>query len=333
MSRNAKLSDVARMAGVSTATVSRVFNKPDIVRPDVRQRVIEAAKRLGYTPNPAAKALRSRKSRMVGVVIPTLDHAIYARMVNSAEATLVGAGYMILVVSVGFDNSRVYERIRLLVERGAEALIVVGAIEDADARRFLAEKRIPAVTTYSFQGEGELPSIGFDNHAATAKVLEYLTGLGHRAVAMVVGPTTGNDRQQARIRAYREGMAAIGRPGLLIEKAYSMANGIEAMRTIAAQAPETTAVMCSSDVFAFSAISECRRMGLRVPDHLSITGFDDLDFASELDPPLTTVAVPAAEMGQRCADALLHALEHGRPIIPLLLDTTLVVRSSTARPR
>jgi len=101
---------------------------------------------------------------------------------------------------------------------------------------------------------------------------------------------------------------------------------------VIAEAPDTTALVCSSDVFAFSALAECRRAGRRVPEDLSVTGFDDLDFAAQLDPPLTTVAVPAVEMGQRCAEALVHALERDRPIAPLRLDTTLVVRASTGRP-
>src|SRR5436190_13522384 len=119
-----KVKDVAKQANVSVATVSRSFNNPDAVREDVRNRVLAIAKKLGYSPNPAAKALRMQRTHIVGAVVPTLDYAIYARMLNSFQETMSAAGYMVFVLAVGFDNSKLYEPVRQLVDRGAEGLLI-----------------------------------------------------------------------------------------------------------------------------------------------------------------------------------------------------------------
>jgi LacI family transcriptional regulator len=329
-----KVSDVALRAGVSVATVSRSFNRPATVREEVRTRVIEVARSLGYSPNPAAKALRMQRTHIVGAVVPTLDYAIYAQMLNRFQAALSTSGYMVFMLAVGFDNTDIYEPVRQLVDRGAEALLVVGRIEDKRLQAFLEDNRIPTVTTYSYQHDGAFPSIGFDNYAATRQLADYLIRLGHRDIVMISGPTRGNDRQQSRIGAFRDAAAAAGieKSTHVIERTYSLLEGAAAMRAIHTEFPATTAVMCNSDVFAFGVLSECKNRGIGVPRDLTVTGFDNQDFASLLDPPLTTIGVPALEMGARSAEALLQAMKTGRAIASIRLDTNLIVRSSTASP-
>jgi len=334
MKPKTKVSDVAHRARVSVATVSRTFNTPAAVRENVRKRVIAVAQSLGYSPNPAAKALRMQRTNIVGAVVPTLDYAIYAQMLNSFQTALSASGYMVFVLTVGFDNTHLYEPVRLLVDRGAEALLIVGRIEDDRARTFLAERRIPTVTTYSYQADDPIPSIGFDNYAATRQLADYLVRLGHRHMVMISGPTRGNDRQQSRIRAFREAAAEAGiaKTAQVIERTYSLREGAAVMRSIHADFPATTAVMCNSDVFAFGVLSECKNLRLHVPEDLTVTGFDNQDFAGLLDPPLTTIAVPATEMGARSAEALLNAVKTRQRIASARLETNLIVRSSTASP-
>jgi LacI family transcriptional regulator len=326
---------VAEAAGVSIATVSRTFNEPALVREDVRKRVLQAAEVLGYIPNPAAKALRLQRTRIIGAVIPTLDHAIYARLVNAFQERLATAGYTVVVLTVGFDNSRVASAIRQVVERGAEALMIVGSLEDQELKHFLAVKRTPMVQTYSYAPSSGYPSIGFDNGAATASVVDHLLGLGHRDFVFLAGPTAGNDRQIARIAAYRERLAhaGLGSAGIVIETRYTFQCGIDALRQIRRNHPETTAVVCSSDILAFGVLHACRTDGIAVPSELSVTGFDDLDFAALLDPPLTTVAIGADEMGRAAGERIAAALDGSGQIEGLHLSTRLVVRASTAEPR
>lgn len=256
-------------------------------------------------------------------------------MLNSFQAALSTSGYMVFMLAVGFDNTDIYEPVRQLVDRGAEALLIVGRIEDKRLQAFLEDSRIPTVTTYSYQHDGAFPSIGFDNYAATRQLADFLIRLGHRDIVMISGPTRGNDRQQNRIRAFRDAAAAAGidKSTHVIERVYSLLEGAAAMRTIHTEFPAATAVMCNSDVFAFGVLSECKNLRIRVPKDLTVTGFDNQDFAGLLDPPLTTIDVPALDMGARSAEALLQAMKTRRPIASIRLDTNLIVRSSTASPR
>jgi LacI family transcriptional regulator len=325
--------DVAKKAGVSIATVSRSFSAPDVVRDDVRQNVLEIARMLGYSPNPAAKALRLQRTHIVGAIIPTLDYAIFARMIDSFQETLANFNYMTIVLSTGFDNSRIYDKVRLLVDRGAEALLLVGGIEDPDLRKYLKDVAIPVVTTYSYFPDEIVPSIGFDNYAATRSMMDYLLGLGHREFAMIAGSPRGNDRQRSRIQAFADSLQTAGLTGAdrVLIRPFSIEDGATAMRQIRDQYPMVTAVVCNTDIFAFGVLSECRALGIKVPDQISVTGFDDADYTSRLDPPLTTIAVPAQEMGNHAALALHAALRGGHGLVSQCLDTVLKVRQSAAR--
>jgi len=335
--RKANVIDVAKAAGVSVATVSRTFNLPHLVRDEVRAKVAAAAQALGYSANPSAKALRLQKTFIIGAVIPTLDYSIFARLVHSFEEHMTAAGYSVFVLTTGFDNENMLDSVRRLVERGAEALLTVGRIDDAKLRQYLLEKHIPCVTTYSYTGDEQFPSVGFDNYVCTRQIVEFLIRLGHRRMAMIAGPIKGNDRQQDRIRAFEQTLLAHGidQGYHIIEKSYGSAifQGAEAMRQIHGEHPEVTAVVCNSDIFAFSAIAECRRLGLRVPEDMSISGFDDDDYTSIFEPALTTIAVPATEMGKHAAQALINVLTLGRKMTSVQLATKLIVRDSTSTPR
>lgn len=337
MSRKATVTDVAKAAGVSVATVSRAFNMPDAVKDGVRQRILEVADDLGYVPNSAAKALRLQRTQIVGAVIPTLDHAFFARMINSFQETLSPSGHMVFVLTTGFDNTNMLERVRMLVERGAEALLIVGRIEDPRLREFLLEKRIPVVTTYSYLRDDEIPSVGFDNYACMRQMVDYLVQLGHRNLVMIAGPTKGNDRQQARVKAFLDSREAahIDEPWHVIERSYrgAISEGAESLRRTLTDFPDTTAIVCNSDVFAFGVLAEATRLGIRIPEDLSVAGHDDQELASMITPALTTIAVPAREMGQRAGEAILNALNNGRLISSVRLDANLIIRSSTAAPR
>jgi LacI family transcriptional regulator len=328
--------DVAKAAGVSVATVSRAFNLPHLVRDEVREKVLEVARKMGYSANPSAKALRLQKTHIIGAVIPTLDYSFFARLVDGFGERMSAAGYSVFVLTTGFDNTKMFEPVRALVEKGAEALLFVGSIDDERLRQYLIDKDIPCVSTYSFTNDEQFPSIGFDNYAATKQMVEFLLRLGHKRMVMIAGPVHGNDRQQSRIRAFEETVKAHGLSDgcHVIEKSYGSAvfRGGEAMRQIRAEYPETTAVVCNSDTFAFSAIAECRRMGLRVPEDISVSGFDDDDYATIFHPPLTTISIPAPEMGQHAAQAILNAVNEQRKITSVRLDTKLVVRDSTSVP-
>ncbi len=274
--------DVAKKAGVSIATVSRSFTSPGVVREDVRNNVLEIAKKMGYSPNAAAKAFRLQKTHIVGAAIPTLDYAIFAKLISSFQDTLANFNYMTIVLSTGFDNTSILDKVKLLVDRGAEALLLVGGLEDEELRRYVKGLTIPIVTTYSYLPDEIVPSIGFDNYAATTSAMDYLLGLGHREFAMIAASPRGNDRQRARIQAYKDALQMAGAQGAdrILIRPYTIEDGANAMRQIHDQYPSVTAVVCNADIFAFGALTECKAMGIAVPEQLSVTGFDDHDFTS-----------------------------------------------------
>ncbi|KIU52520.1 MULTISPECIES: LacI family DNA-binding transcriptional regulator [Pseudomonas] len=327
------VTDVAKAAGVSVATVSRSFNLPHHVRDDVREKVLSIAAQMGYTPNSAAKALRLRKTNVIGAIIPTLDHSIYATMIKSFQDKLAEYGYVVYVLSCGFDSGAIYEKVKLLVERGAEALLVVGDIPDPELTQYLKEYRMPVICTYSYFDDRAFPFIGFDNYASTKQLIEYLLGLGHRHMAMLTGPMKGNDRQQARHQAFMDTLQA-HRGGCTHStyestEGYTIEFGEKTLRRIRLECPEVTAIICNSDVIAFGVLSACKKLGIDVPREMSVVGYDNLEFAAYLEPPLTTLAIPAGEMGLRSAEALIANLKNGTEIKPVLLGTQLMIRQSS----
>lgn len=330
---NARVKDVADAAGVSVATVSRSYNNPAVVREDVRRRVLKAAKDLDYRPHPAARALRSQRSHIVGAVIPTLDYAIFARMINALQKALHESGFSLFVATSGFDNAEVGTSAATLIDRGAEALLLVGTVDDDAFFESAETKKIPIVSTYSYHEGQRVPFVGFDNFEATHQMTEYLISLGHRSLAMITGPIRGNDRQQTRIAAFKQALQGRGLsspPPFIVETQYTIEQGAEAARRILRNRPETTAILCNSDILAIGVLAECRRLEIPVPGKLSVAGHDDQDIARFLDPPLTTVAVPADEMGHRAAETLLRAVKAKQAPKSFKLHTSLVIRGSTA---
>jgi LacI family transcriptional regulator, galactose operon repressor len=331
-----RLSDVARRVGCSTSTVSRALTMPAVVNAEVRTRINAAIAELGYLRNNAAGALRTRRTRTIGAVIPTLDHAIYARLVETMQNAAGENGYSLLVTTSNFEVEREWRQARLLVERGAEGLVLVGHTHAAELTALLASKDIPYVNTYTYRPKSGQSSVGFDNRAASAQIAKYLYELGHRNFGLIVGFRKNNDRVKDRIDGVLGTLAAYGvevPESSIVEEPYSIEGGRGGLRRLLETAPKPTAVICGSDVLAFGAIIECEERGIAVPRQLSIAGFDDLDFAAHLRPALTTVRVPAAEMGKRAAEYLMARLDGKPHAAHYPLDTSLILRQSTAPPR
>ena len=193
-----RLADVARRAGVSTATVSRALNQPHAVTAELRDRVHAAVDALGYVPHGPARALASRRSNTIGAVVPTIDNAIFARNIQSLQARLFEAGRTLFLASSDYDYAREQREVQSLVERGIDGLILVGEQRNQAVYRLLENKRVPYVTTWIFHEDSPHPCVGFDNHQAAYQVASYLLDIGHRDIAMVAGIREGNDRAAAR---------------------------------------------------------------------------------------------------------------------------------------
>jgi LacI family transcriptional regulator len=333
--KTAKLADVARLAGVSTATVSRALTQPDKVKSATAARIRQAVQALGYVAHGAARALASRRTRTIGAVIPTLDNAIFAHTAHALQKTLDDAGYTLLLASHEFDAEVEARLTRALIERGVDGLVLLGATHHPGVLQMIDLHQIPYVLTWALDAAGRHPCIGFDNRAAGEVIARHLLELGHRELGMISGITAGNERAAERLEGVRQALAARGialAPGRVVEKPYALTAGREGLREILRGSPRPTAVVCGNDVLAIGALAECQAQGLAVPREVSVTGFDDLEMAAVVTPALTTVHFPTAELGSLAGQHLLARLA-GRPVESRTeLPVKLVVRASTAAP-
>ena len=335
-----RLADVARYAGVSTASVSRAINAPELVSLDVRQRVQHAAQVLNWVPNGAAKALASLHSRTIGAVIPTLGHQNFATLVEGLQQELARANYTLLLGCVEASAQEVRVQLgRKMVERGVDCLVLVGEAQPAPLIELLKSQRIPYVFTYTSGKVAGNRCIGFDNYAAMQRVTRHLLDLGHRRFGMIAASPEGNDRIQQRIAGVKDTLAQAGiaiRPQHIaeVESSRRIETGRAAFRRVIAMHDDRpTALVCTNDYIATGALIEAAAMRIAVPEDISVTGFDDVDLSAHVVPALTTVRVPARLMGEEIARYVIRALQKGTAPSPGPLDAELIVRDSTAPPR
>ncbi len=326
-----RLVDVARRAGVSTASVSRTLNAPQKVSPDLRARIQAALDKLRYVPNGAARALASRRSYTIGAVVPTLSNSIFGAGVASLQQELERHGYTVLVGNSHYDVAAELRQIRTLVERGVDGLVLVGQKHHREAYALIRKLGVPYVNTYMASKGSPHPCVGFDQRAAAQELAEYLVKLGHKRFGLITYPYDKNDRISARVRGFHDGLAAHGlrfAEDHVVETPYSLNDGRAGLRRLLQIDPEITAVMCTTDLHATGVLIEARAQGLGVPGRLSVTGFDDLDSSLHLDPPLTTVHLSAPELGVRAASYLVARLSGKSPPRVTILDAKLMIRGS-----
>ena len=325
--------DVARLSGVSTATVSRVLNSPELVKKSTRKKVEEAMVCLDYTPHFGARALASNRTNTIGAVIPTMENAIFALGLQVLQEELAEAGATLLVATSNYDADREMQQIRTLLGRGVEGIVLIGEARKPEAYRLLQRRDIPFVLVWSWTESCNWPCVGFDNFAAARSIAERVVAAGHRHIAMIAGIGNGNDRATARVLGVRAALQAAGlqlESRLLIEAEYTLDAGAAAARHLLSTGDRPTAIVCGNDVLAAGALTTIRAAGLQVPMDISLTGFDDIELARLLTPPLTTVRVPHRRMGQTAARLLLQLLNSQEEPTSVVFETKVVERASLA---
>ena len=325
------LDDVARKAGVSTATVSRCLNDPKRVVEATRARVMSAVSELGYTPNFAARVMAAKRSFTIGAIIPTMENAIFARGLQAFQEEIHSQGYTLLVSSSAYQPEAEEEQIRTLVARGADGLLLIGHDRDPRIFDYLDRQKIPVVVAWSFAPNQSAPSVGFDNCQAMQALAERVIKLGHTRLATISALTKGNDRARFRIEGIRDAMRENGLPEAslnVIETTYEIENGAAAFEQLMSLPRRPTAVLCGNDVLAVGAVRQAEKMGISIPDEVSITGFDDIELARIIRPSLTTVHVPHREMGRKAAIELIDMIETGSTGQSLRLETIVINRES-----
>jgi DNA-binding LacI/PurR family transcriptional regulator len=327
--------DIAEATGLSQSTVSRVLNGTPTLVPiaeATRERVIATAKELQYRPNPLARGLRGSRTMLLGVIVREITDPFFA---GAVEAVTVVAGRRGYNVVLGGAHARADEAIALwgvLEARHCDAIVLLGDMRDqprliAD----LAGARIPVVALWQGSRPTDVASVSVDNRGGVRAVMAHLAGLGHRRIAFLGARRHLGDIEE-RQEAYIEYMAQLGEPvreGYIVHGPNELAGGVAALHTLADLPEPPTAVIGSTDVLAVGALRGASERGLRVPDEISIAGFDDIPPAAFTIPALTTVRMPVQDMVETAVRLVLDPADEAEPQAPSVVQPSLVVREST----
>lgn len=334
--RRSGVRDVARVAGVSVATVSRALNTPEKVLPELRHRVVAAAAQLRYVPHAGARALSSARSWRIGALIPTIDNSIFSAVVTSMQRQFASAGYALVISVTEFDASTEQAELRSLIASGIDGLVLTGMQRPAQVYADLAQLRLPYVLTSIYQPNAPHTTVGYDNEAGGVLLVRHLVQLGHREIGLIAGPCPVNDRAALRKRGVYKELKRCDIPlpaHRVIERPFSLEDGRIGLRHLLQCDPALTAVVCGNDVLALGAMFEAQAIGLDVPNDMSIVGFDGLDLGRHTRPGLTTIDVHCANLGTRTAETLLAKIAGHETPRATRIDLDLVVRGSSAPPR
>jgi LacI family transcriptional regulator len=350
------LRDVAEAAGVHISTASRALNPEtrSIVNEETARKVSEAAKKLGYTPHPFARGLRTNRTNTIGMVVPDLMNPLFPPIFRGAEAVLAEAGYSVLVANG--DNNADTERAvtNTLLERRVDGLILATARRSGTMLAEFLKADIPIVLVNRLRSQApagddwpdtanpaNASGVTTDDHDGIGQVVKHLASLGHTRIAHIAGPSTlltGSKRREAFEAWVRmEGLEFD--PRLVVEAdQFQVDPGVEACQQLLDSGVEFTAIVAANDLLAIGCLDVLRRAGIDVPGDVSVTGYNDMLFMDRINPPLTTVALPNFEMGSMAARMLLDQLgrsdsKDAKPIRAVSLSPTLVVRESTAPPK
>ena len=320
--RAPRLVDVARVARLSPITVSRALREPHKVSPQARARIEAAVAKTGYVRDLVASSLTSRRTRLVGLVVPTITASIYASTVAGLTAVLRSRGFEALIGDSGYALDGEEKLVAAFLGRRADGIVLGNVAHTATARRMLERARIPVVETGNLTSDPIDMVVGFSNYDAARAMMAYLVNRGHRTIGFIGAPTDGNpqaaDRRRAYVEAVDEHRLARGR-SLLVECASDLDAGGRALTSLIDAHPRCTAIFAASEVRATGALLTCVRMRIAVPGRIAIAGFNDAGLGAHLVPALTTVRVPREAIGRRAAQMILDRLED-HPIPERIVD-------------
>jgi LacI family transcriptional regulator, repressor for deo operon, udp, cdd, tsx, nupC, and nupG len=331
--------EVAKRAGVSTATVSRVLSQPNVVAPATRRRVLQAVERLGYEPNSTAKNLRTLRTGKLLVTVPDLSNPFFSLILQGIEDAALREGYAVLVGDTQHDEKREERYALMLKRKEADGLIFLGHRMPEEAASYIraqAPRCAPVVNGCEFSPSLGVPSVHIDNAKAAYQAMDHLYALGHRRIGIVTGPLVSplsRDRLSGATARAKKQKAE--REFIVMHGDFSIESGAAAAERLLGRRERPTAIFCFNDEMAMGVIEVAKRLGVRVPQALSVVGFDDIRFSRHMDPPLTTIAQPMRQIGEGTVRLLLSILAGGHDAETpesVTLPHKLVVRASTGPP-
>ncbi|RPH98083.1 MAG: LacI family transcriptional regulator [Lysobacterales bacterium] len=335
------ITDVARIAGVSIATVSRCLNDPKRVKDGTRARVQDAILQTGYSPNTLAQSFRRGKTHVIIVVLPSVGDPFFTDVMLGIRTVATARGYSLLINETQFNTLTADEIGAMVVSRQADGIVLLASMspfgaEVLSARSHRALPTVIGCETISRE-LAAYPSVHIDNIAAAQTMTDHLISLGHRSIAFISGQHHSlltRDRERGYRLAMKEAGLAV-EEGWVVEGQLTIPGAIGATRRLLDHPRRPSAIFCANDEMAIGCMHAVKAAGLEVPQDLSIAGFDDIRYAAIIDPPLTTVRQPAREIGERVIYLLLCEIEggHGRKAKAEIVPHELVIRQSVAPPR
>lgn len=334
--QTSRIKDVAREAGVSTATVSHVINGTKSVTEDTRKRVLDAIKRCEYSPNAHARSLASGRSNMLGLLISDISNPFFPEVVKAIETAAFERGYNVILLNTNYDPERAAEYVRRLSELKMAGVALMTSELDAELFEAITRRQVSVVFDSTDMASARMSNICVDYAAGIEEAVRHLVSLGHRRIAHIAGASripSGVIRREAFTDFMKRYLPDEPAPAIY-EGDFRLDGGRRAASEILAGKELPTAVVAANDMMALGAMREFRKAGLSIPGDISVVGFDDIAFAALSEPPLTTVYSPRVEIGRRVVEALVTLIEHpeqkGKE---LRIPTHLITRDSTAPPR
>lgn len=327
------IEDVAKEAGVSVATVSRVINRNGPVSSKSEEKVHLAITKLNYQPNVWGRRLRRQESRMILIFVPYISNPFYASIVSGVEDIVRKQGYGTMLCITNGDKAREQEFIKQLYDGQADGAVML-CVDKHDRNIGRLAKEVPIVQCCEYCVDGDIAHVSVNNFAAAKQVVDYLGSLGHQRIGFIGSVNHFVSSEDRRI-GYEEGLKKLGfQPDkqyiAYADEDYSFNSGVRAGQELLNLKERPTAIFCISDVLALGVIRAARNLGLEVPRDLSVVGFDDVEYATMLSPMLTTVSQPRYSLGRTSAQMLVSQIESGEPSAGIYLEHKLIVRESTA---
>lgn len=326
---NPTIRDVSRKANVSVATVSRVLNNQPGFSEKTRRKVLKAIEELGYHPNQVARGLVSRKTRTVGVLFPVVSSMFSAALLQGIEAEANRRDYGVIVCNMGEKGDRFDRVVGMLAEKRVDGLLFVSEwLDDRFAER-LEALAVPVVLVSTGSPGSPFPYVKADDFQGAFLATRHLLEAGHWRIGMVSGPPEDRIAGSPRIEGYRHALRSCGLAPSdrdIAVAGFDFHSGLKAAGELLDRSPDLTAVFAASDEMAAGVLACCYQRGIRVPDDLSVIGYDNLSLAEMTSPPLTTVAQPLERMGQTAMEMLVSMMEDGGEPESLLLETSVVER-------
>ncbi|SCX30722.1 LacI family DNA-binding transcriptional regulator [Agrobacterium rosae] len=329
------MADIARLAGVSSMTVSRAFKADSLVSQETRNAILAAAEELGYVFDATASSLRSQKTDFVAVLIPSINNANFADTVSGLSEVIEHANMQTLLGYTNYDMHTEERLIEQLLRRKPQAIVVTGGRHTARARKLLENAHIPVIETWDVPEHPVGYYVGFSNAAAVHIMVEHFVATGYRRIAFIGGDAGGDTRGSDRRLGFLQAITAHGLDASRLVAAgpppISMREGAEAMSRLLDSYPDTEAVICVSDLSAFGALTECQRQGIAVPEKMAIGGFGNYEISGICVPSLTTIDVGSRAIGEKAGTLILNLLNRPSEAADATIEPELIVRESSIR--